>query len=166
MSDVRNLLKGQNVETTSADQLHTIGGRVFLDVESIPSLNDFHNIAQAWRGVHALAYGGPIGGTDAVTTHNMQTDSVEAVLTPSGTALHRVVAVQVANGGGAPMTAALYVGGVNTGIQEISVNPSEDAGFLLESCVVIGASTALGVKITSGSATDATVKVSSVLVGL
>ncbi|MGB0377282.1 MAG: hypothetical protein ACPGGE_00555 [Poseidonia sp.] len=166
MSDIRNLLKGQDVENTTADQLHTIGGRVFLDQESVASLNDFANIAQAWRGVHALAYGGPIGGTDAVTTHNMQTDSVEAVLTPTGTQIHRVVAVQVANGGGAPMTAQLFVGAVNTGVQEISINPGEDAGFLLDSDVLIGNSTPLGVKITSGSATDATVKVASVLVGL
>lgn len=64
------------------------------------------------------------------------------------------------------MTAQLFVGAVNTGVQEISINPSEDAGFLLDSDVLIGNSTPLGVKITSGSATDATVKVASVLVGL
>lgn len=166
MSDLRNLLKGQTIDDTTADQVHTIGGRVFLDQSGVPSLRDFAEIVQAWRGVHALAYGGPIGGTDAVTTHNMQTDNVEAVLTPTGTAVHRVVAVQVANGGGAPMTAQIYVGGANLGVQEININPSEEAGFLLNSDVFIGNSTPLGVKITSGSATDATVKIASVLVGL
>lgn len=165
MSDIRNLLKGQDVENTTADQLHTIGGRVFLDQESVASLNDFANIAQAWRGVHALAYGGPIGGTDAVTTHQMQTDNVEAVLTPTGTALHRVVAAQVANGGGAPMTADLLVGGVLVA-QGLTINPAESAGFDLDASLVVGASTPLQVHLTSGSASDAVAKVASVLVGL
>jgi len=165
MSDIRNLLKGQDVENTTADQLHTIGGRVFLDQESVASLNDFANIAQAWRGVHALAYGGPIGGTDAVTTHQMQTDNVEAVLTPTGTQLHRVIAAQVANGGGAPMTADLLVGGVLVA-QGLTINPAESAGFDLDASLVIGASTPLQVHLTSGSASDAVAKVASVLVGL
>lgn len=64
------------------------------------------------------------------------------------------------------MTAQIYVGGANLGVQEININPSEEAGFLLNSDVFIGNSTPLGVKITSGSATDATVKIASVLVGL
>tara|TARA_Y100000004_G_scaffold194286_1_gene258522 strand:+ start:520 stop:1017 length:498 start_codon:yes stop_codon:yes gene_type:complete len=165
MSDIRNLLKGQDVENTTADQLHTIGGRVFLDQESVASLNDFANIAQAWRGVHALAYGGPIGGTDAVTTHQMQTDNVEAVLTPTGTQLHRVIAAQVANGGGAPMTADLLVGGVLVA-QGLTINPAESAGFDLDASLVVGASTPLQVHLTSGSASDAVAKVASVLVGL
>lgn len=165
-SELRNILKGQTIDSTDASTLHDVGGRVFLDGSSIAALNDFAKMADSWRGVHALAYGGPIGGTDDVTTHAMQTDSVEAVLTPSDKQVMRVLAVQVANDGGAPMTAQLYVGGVNTGIQEININPSEEAGFLLENPLVIGNSTPLGIKITSGTVSDATAKVAHINVGL
>lgn len=165
MSDLRNLLKGQTIDGTTADQVHVIGGRVFLDQSGVPSLRDFAEIVSAWRGVHALAYGGPIGGTDAVTTHQMQTDNVEAILTPTGTALHRVVAVQVANGGGAPMTADLLIGGVVVA-SGLTINPSESAGFTIGSDLVIGASTPLQVHITSGTVSDAVAKAATVLVGL
>ena len=64
------------------------------------------------------------------------------------------------------MTAQLYVGGVNTGVQEININPSDEAGFLLNSDLFVGNSTPLGVKITSGTVADATAKVSFILVGV
>lgn len=64
------------------------------------------------------------------------------------------------------MTAALYVGGANTGIQEININPSEEAGFLLQSPIFVGADTPLQVKITSGTVSDATVKVAYILCGV
>lgn len=165
MSELRNILKASTIDAATADQIHTVGGRVFLDASSIVDLNDFARIVDSWRGVHALSYGGPIAGTDTTTTHNMQTDAVEAVLTPQNTEVERIVAVQVANGGGQPMEAALYVGGVNTGAQNININPSEEAGFCMCVPIVVGNSTPLQVKITSGSATDATVKVAHVKVG-
>jgi len=165
VSDLRNILKGQSVDATTADQLHTIGGRVFLGQDAVAALRDFAAIADSWRGVHALAYGGPIGGTDSVTTHQMQTDNVEAILTPTGTALHDVVAVQVANGGGAPMTADLLVGGVVVA-SGLTINPSESAGFDIKRSLTVGASTPLQVHLTSGSASDAIAKAATVLVGL
>lgn len=166
MSEVRNQLKSQDLATLEATSLSTVGGRVFPDNAAVPDLRALVDIAKAWGATHAPANGGPIGGTDSTTTHQLQTDSVEAVFTPTGKQLARVVAVQVSNSGGAPMTAQLFVGGVNTGVQEININPSEDAGFLLESNIIVGPSTPLGVKLTSGSASDASVKVAHVFVGV
>lgn len=166
MSEVRNQLKSQDLSTLEATSLSTVGGRVFPDNAAGPDLRALIEVARAWGATHAPANGGPIGGTDSTTTHQLQTDSVEAVFTPTGKQLARVMAVQVSNSGGAPMTAQLFVGGVNTGVQEININPAEDAGFLLESDIIVGPSTPLGVKLTSGSASDASVKTAHVFVGV
>lgn len=166
MTQIRNQFKSQDLETLEATSVSTVGGRVFPDNAAVPDLRALVEVADAWRATHATAYGGPIGGTDGTTSHQMQTDNVEAVLTPSGKALLRVVAVQVTNSGGAPMTADVLVGGVLLGVQAITVNPSESSGFLLESDVIIGASTPLQVHLTSGSASDAAVKVAHVNVGV
>lgn len=115
MSDVRNQLKSQDLATLDATSLNTVGGRIFPDNAAVPAVNALVSVADGWRATHAVAYGGPIGGTDDVETHQMQSDSVEAVYTPTGKQLARVIAVQVANGGGAPMTAQLFVGGVKHG---------------------------------------------------
>jgi len=165
MTDVRNQLKSQDLATLEASSLNTVGGRIFPDNAAVPAVNALVSVADGWRATHAVAYGGPIGGTDAVETHQMQTDSVEAIYTPSGKQLARVIAVQVANGGGAPMTADLLVGGVvvTTGL---TINPSESAGFDIDQSLICGPSTPLQVHLTSGSASDAVAKVAYVLVGV
>ena len=166
MSEVRNQLKSQDLSTLEATSLSTVGGRVFPDNAAGPDLRALIEVARAWGATHAPANGGPIGGTDSTTTHQMQTDSVEAVYTPTGKQLARVVAVQVSNSGGAPMTAAVLVGGVDLGVQQITINPSESAGFPLTADVIVGPSTPLQVHLTSGSASDASVKVAHVFVGV
>lgn len=165
MTEVRNQLKSQDLETLEAASLSTVGGRVFPDSAAVPSLRDLVSVVDAWRATHVTAYGGPIGGTDAVETHVMQTDNVEAIFTPSGKQVAQVIAVQVANGGGAPMTADLLVGGVILAAG-LTINPAESAGFDLDAPVYVGASTPLQVHITSGTVSDATAKAAYFLVGV
>jgi len=165
MTEIRNQLKSQDLATLEASSLSTVGGRVFPDNAAVPGLRDLVSVTDAWRATHATAYGGPIGGTDAVVTHQMQTDNVEAIFTPTGKQLAQVIAVQVANGGGAPMTADLLIGGVIVAAG-LTINPTESAGFDIDSTLICGPSTALQVHLTSGSASDATAKAAYVLVGV
>jgi len=166
MTTIRDQLRNQDLTTVDPASFAVVGGRSFPDRAGIPDLNALINIVDAWRATHAVAFGGPIGGTDTTATHAMQTDAVEAVYTPQNRQVARIVGAQVANGGGAPMTAQIYVGGVNLGVQEININPSDSAGFLLQSPVFVGADTPLQVKITSGTVADATVKVAYILCGV
>lgn len=165
VTQVRNQLRLQDLATVDAESFSTVGGRLFPDAAAVPDLRDLVSIVDAWRASHAVAYGGPIGGTDAVTTHAMQTDSAEDVFTPTGSQVARIVAAQVANGGGQPMTADLLVGGVLVS-QGLTINPAEAAGFDIDSALIVGPSTPLQVHITSGSVSDATAKVAHVLVGV
>lgn len=165
VTQVRNQLRLQDLATVAAESFSTVGGRLFPDSAAVPDLRDLVSIVDAWRASHAVAYGGPIGGTDGVTTHVMQTDSVEAVFTPTGSQVARVIAVQVANGGGAPMTANLLVGGVLV-TSDLNINPTESAGFDIDSALIVGPSTPLQVHLTSGTVSDATAKVAHVLLGV
>lgn len=162
---VRDQLRNQSFEQVDANSFNTVGGRVFPDNASVPDVQALIQIVNGWRASHAVAYGGPIGGTDEVTTHAMQTDNVEAIYTPQDKQLARIIAVQVANGGGAPMTADLLVGGCIVA-QGLTVNPAESAGFDIDSNLIVGASTPLQVHITSGTVADATAKAAHVLVGV
>lgn len=166
MTTIRDQLRNQNLGTVDPASFSEVGSRVFPDRGAIPDANALINIVEAWRATHAVAYGGPIGGSDVVTTHVMQTDAVEAVLTPQNRQVAQIIAVQVANGGGAPMEADLYVGGVLVGVQRITINPGEENGFALTTSVLAGADTPLQVKIPSGTVSDATAKVASILLGV
>jgi hypothetical protein len=165
-ANVRDQLRNQDLGTVDPASFSVVGSRVFPDRHAISDSQALVAIVDSWRATHAVAFGGPIGGTDAVETHAMQTDAVEAVYTPQNRQVARIVAVQVANGGGAPMTAEIYVGGVLLGVQQITINPSESSGFLLQSPVFVGADTPLQVKISSGTVSDATVKVAYILCGV
>lgn len=165
MTEVRNQFKSQDLATLEASSINTVGGRIFPDNAAVPNLRALIEVVDSWRATHAVAYGGPIGGTDAVETHQMQTDSVEAIFTPTGKQLARVIAVQVANGGGAPMTANLLVGGVVV-VTALTINPNESGGFEIDQPLICGPSTPLQVHLTSGSASDAVAKAAYVLVGV
>lgn len=166
MTTVRDQLRNQDLGTVDPASFSVVGSRVFPDRQAVADTSALVSIVDSWRATHAVAFGGPIGGTDDTATHTMQTDAVEAVYTPQNRQVARIIAAQVANGGGAPMTAAIYAGGVNLGVQEISINPSDEAGFLLQSPIFVGADTPLQVKITSGTVSDATVKVAYILCGV
>jgi hypothetical protein len=165
MTTVRDQLRNQSLGDVDPASFSTVGSRVFPDRAAVADTRALTEIVDAWRSTHAVSFGGPIGGTGAVETHVMQTDAVEAVYSPQDKQVARVVAVQVANGGGAPMTASLHVG-VLLGVQQITINPSEASGFLLQSEVIVDASTPLQIKIESGTVSDATAKVAYVLVGV
>tara|TARA_Y100000361_G_scaffold148525_1_gene161459 strand:+ start:69 stop:566 length:498 start_codon:yes stop_codon:yes gene_type:complete len=165
MTEVRNQFKSQDLATLEASSINTVGGRIFPDNAAVPNLRALIEVVDSWRATHAVAYGGPIGGTDAVVTHQMQTDSVEAIYTPTGKQVAQVVAVQVANGGGAPMTADLLIGGVVV-TSGLTINPSESGGFDIDTTLLVGPSTPLQVHLTSGSASDAVAKAAYVLVGV
>ncbi len=92
MTDLRNLLKGQTISSTTAANLETIGGRVFLDGSAVSSLNDLERIVTAWRNVHVPTYGAPIGGTGNVQSLTAsEANTFEDVITCTGS---QVTAVQ------------------------------------------------------------------------
>lgn len=94
VSDLRDLLKGQTITATTADNLSTIGGRVFLDGSAVAALNDLARIVESWRGVHVPTYGAPIPGTGNVQNLTAQNpNDWEDVVVPTG---QQVVAVQFA----------------------------------------------------------------------
>ena len=63
MTDVRNQLKSQDLATLEASSLNTVGGRIFPDNAAVPAVNALVSVADGWRATHAVAYGGPFGGT-------------------------------------------------------------------------------------------------------
>ena len=166
MTNVRDQLRNQSLGDVDPASFAVVGSRVFPDRTAMADTSALIAIVDAWRSAHAISYGGPIGGTDDTTTHTMQTDGVGAVYTPQNRQVAQIIAVEVGNGGGQPMSADLYVGGVLTGVAQINVNPSESSGFNLERPVFVGASTPLQVKLLSGNPSDATVKVAYILVGV
>lgn len=166
MTEVRQQLRNQNLGDVEPSSFATVGSRVFPDASAIPDLKALVDIVDGYRAAHVVAYGGPIGGTEATVTHAMQTDAVEAVYTPQNREVAQIMAVQVENGGGAPMTADLYIGGVHSGLSQININPSDVMGFNITSPIYVASSVPLQIKIVTGTVADATAKAAYILCGV
>lgn len=163
MSDIRNLLKTQTVQATTGQDLQTVGGRVFLDGNAISALRDLDAIVQAWRGVHAPAYGQPIPTTGTLHTHAMTGSDLENVVDVSSGVL-KVQAVSLTNGGPAPILWDVYVGGVRLNENTLAADPGASGVYAVPGSLFIDENTPLQVKVASGTPTDGTVDVSSITV--
>jgi len=110
MSDLRDLLKGQSISSTTPGQLSQVGGPVFLDSSAIASLNDLVRILDAWRSVRVPTYGAPIPGTGDTAVHQFELpNTIETVFAPSTGQVAAVQMITVQNAGGAPLTLDLFI---------------------------------------------------------
>jgi len=100
MSDLRNLLKGQTIASTSAGNLNTVGGRVYLDGSAVAALNDLARIVESWRGVRVPTYGSPIPGTGDTAVHQFELpNTIETVYAPATGEVASVQMITVQNAG-------------------------------------------------------------------
>jgi hypothetical protein len=110
MSDLRDLLKGQSISSTTPGQLSQVGGPVFLDSSAIASLNDLVKILDAWRSVRVPTYGTPIPGTgDTAVAQFEVLNTIKTVFAPSSGEVAFVQMITVQNAGGAPLTLDLFL---------------------------------------------------------
>lgn len=94
MSEVRNQLRNQDLNTLAATSLSTVGGRVFPDNAAGPDLRALIEILNSYRAVHAPTYGQPIPKTgDAATLTASEANTWEDVIAPAN---DEVIMVQFA----------------------------------------------------------------------
>jgi len=110
MSDLRNLLKGQTIAGTTADNLNTVGGRVYLDGTAAAALNDLVKIVDAWRSVRVPTYGSPIPSTGDTAVHQFELpNTIETVLAPATGEVAFVQMITVQNAGVGSITLDLFL---------------------------------------------------------
>lgn len=108
MSDIRNQLKSQSLDQVLPSAFKQVGGVVFPDASATINLNDLFQIVNSYRAVHAPSYGQSIPNT------GLRAEGIEdgGGLEPADNEAFKILAIQVSNGGGAPVEYQLTVGDV------------------------------------------------------
>ena len=140
MSDLRDLLKGQTISSTSASNLNTVGGRVYLDGSAVAALNDLARIIESWRGVRVPTYGSPIPGTGDTAVKQFEVlNTIETVFAPRSGEVAYVQMITVQNAGGAPLTLDLFLtdaDGTNIDVlDDLVLGPGDVVNLMTQSSI-------------------------------
>ena len=157
-SQFNNLIQSKSIASITPQQILDAGKPVFFDVMTSADIASINRLVQAYSRIHAPTYGQPIPLSGKITAG----DGNGAIYTPNSTEIARIVSIKVTNGGGAPMTANLTIGGQT--YEQISIDPTNPAFSLTARDLLIDKNLPIGITATSGSPADLTTSVISILV--
>lgn len=157
-SQFQALLQGQSIGSITPQQILAAGQPVFLDIRTNADISSINKLIESYARIHAPTFGQPIPLTGKITT----ADGNGAIFTPGSTEIARIVSIQVTNGGGAPMTANLTIGGQT--YEQIVIDPTTPTFSLTARDLMVDKNLPVGITATSGSPADLTTSVISILV--
>ena len=157
-SQFNNLIQSKSIASINPQQILAAGSPVFFDVMTSADIASINRLIQAYSRIHTPTYGQPIPLSGQITAG----DGNGAIYTPETTQIARIVSIQVTNGGGAPMTANLTIGGQT--YEQIVIDPTTPTFSLTARDLMIDKNLPIGITATSGSPADLSTSVISILV--
>ena len=153
-SQFNTLVQGLSIASITPQQILAAGSPIFLDIRTSSDINSINTLIQSYARIHSPAYGQPIAGSGLSSNKT----NGGTIVTPTGNEVYRVMGVNYANSGGAPVILDLGLGGVV--IQSaVTVGPGETLVATLPSTIFCDSESHLYVTILSG---DGTLLVTSV----
>ena len=153
-SQFNTLVQGLSIASITPQQILAAGSPIFLDIRTSADINSINTLIQSYARIHSPAYGQPIAGSGLSSNKT----NGGTIVTPTGNEVYRVMGVNYANSGGAPVIVDLGLGGVV--IQSaVSVGPGETLVATLPSTIFCDSESHLYVTVLSG---DGTLLVTSV----
>lgn len=157
-SQFNTLVQGLSIESITPQQILAAGEPIFLDIKTTSDINSINTLIQSYARIHAPTYGQPIPLSGLVSS----AEGSEALLEPNSNEIRKVIAIDVANAGAAPITGTITLGGVY--YVAFASNPAETAALALPSELYASKSLPIAVVVTSGTASDLTTTLASILV--
>ncbi len=153
-SQFNTLVQGLSIASITPQQILAAGSPIFLDIRTSSDINSINTLIQSYARIHSPAYGQPIAGSGLSSNKT----NGGTIVTPTGNEVYRVMGVNYANSGGAPVILDLGLGGVV--IQSaVTVGPGETLVATLPSTIFCDSESHLYVTVLSG---DGTLLVTSV----
>lgn len=153
-TEIRQQLRNQSLENLLTSTINTVGDRIFPDDLAVLDMEALNQIVRTWRSTHSINYGQVLPNTGAVITRE-DGQGINA----NDNEVIEIVAVSLANGGGAPVEVSIQLGDVI--LQAVAVPPLGTSTSELSSFFPMTLSSGLTFKfvVTSGSASDFSAKV-------
>lgn len=154
-TEIRQQLRNQTLGDTITTTINTVGARIFPDDLAVLDLNALNQIVKSWQSTHVQTYGNVLPNTGAISEGIADGGGVG----PNDNEVLDIVAISMANGGGAPVTVDIRIGDLV--IIGIAVPPTGTTSSELGAIFPITLSKGLALKfvVTSGTAGDFSAKV-------
>jgi hypothetical protein len=148
---VRDNLKTLSASEVLASQITAASKVIRLSLEAIPDQLSANNIVEFYRSVHAPIYGATIPDTGLTASGIENGQGLE----PGNNECFQVLAIQVTNGGGAPLEVSVTIGDVKFYAAAIPPNTTIGVGDLPAIFpFILSKGNALKFTVTSGTASD------------
>jgi len=157
MSRTQEYFQNTNLSGFTVAQIKKYGELLSLEPKNIGNINDLAKYLQVYHAQHAPIYGQAIPGTSAIAQHTATDDNTQTLLTATAQEVFKIQGVTCTNAGGAPVEVELMVN--DFVVLKSAGNPSSTTVFTLPYIFTVDSSLDLNFKVTSGTATDVTMKV-------
>ena len=157
-SQFNTLVQGLSIADITPQQILAAGSPIFLDIRTSSDINSINTLIQSYARIHAPTYGSPIPGSGA----SQSKTGAGSVIEPTGNEVYRIMGVNFANSGGAPVILNLGLGGVV--IQSaVAVAAGETLVATLPSTIFCDSESHLYITVSSGDASLLVTSVASML---
>ena len=157
-SEFQTLVQGQSIDSITPQQILAAGSPVFLDIKTNADIGAINKLIEAYGKIHAPTYGQPIPMSGVISS----ADGSETILAPSSNEVRKIISINVANGGGAPIVGTVTLGGMV--VESFAADPTSTTIVPLSSELYASKNLPLAVAVASGTAADLTTNIASILV--
>jgi hypothetical protein len=148
---VRDNLKTLTAETVISTQILDASKPIFLSLEAIPDQKSANAIVQFWQSVHAPTYGNTIPNTGVQQEGLSDGDGIE----PADNEVIAILAVALANTGGAPIEVSVKLGDlplITTAVAPGGTTTSSELGAIFP--INLSKGNALKFEVVTGTGSD------------
>ena len=157
-SQFNELIQSQSIASITPQQILAAGEPVFFDIQTSPDINAINKLIQAYARIHAPTYGQPIpssGLAESLVGAGTFTE-------PKDSEIRKLMACSVANAGGAPIAGTLTLGGV--ALVAFGADPTSTSAVTFPAGTFYSPNLPLAITVSSGTASDLTSSIASLLV--
>ena len=158
-SQFNELIQSKSIASITPQQILAAGEPVFFDIQTSADINAINKLIQSYARIHTPTYGQPIPMSGSINS----IDGAGVVLAPGSNEMRKIVRINVVNAGGVPVVGTITLGGMV--VVGFAADPSSTTIIEQQSQNLFASKNLpLAVTVTSGTASDLTTNVASLLV--
>jgi hypothetical protein len=158
-SQFNTLVQGLSIDSITPQQILAAGSPVFLDINTNADISSINKLIQSYARIHTPTYGQPIPMSGSISS----IDGAGTVLAPSSNEMRKIIRINVVNAGGVPVVGTITLGGMV--VAGFAADPTSTTIIEQQSQNLFASKNLpLAVTVTSGTASDLTTNVASLLV--
>lgn len=148
---VRDNLKTLTIDAVSTTQILDASKVIYLSKEAIPDQKTLIDVADFYRGVHAITYGNTIPNTGVQVEGLSDGDGIEPALNE----VYAILGVALGNGGGGPIEVSVKLGDlplIVTAVAPGGTTTSSELGAIFP--IMLSKGNALKFEVVTGTGSD------------